>query len=392
MVLLSGASVYLWNKDTPSVAIESLALCFTKNIHAADTPNPECLKEAVHNLLNSYSATTLFSAIQASTTPDIVRNNCHAIGHMIGRETFARSDSLENALSICSRSCYYACTHGVIGAAVLKELGEEYNDEDIAHMSGTDIERLGKKYCNDSVLCHAVGHLLYMSYQDFPKALDGCDAVSTDPHTEHCYQGVFMEGLGSSESLLLSATTSPHTDNNYAYPCTNIKESAKHACLLYLPLFQKNMFTKHKVSTGPARVTISEQTCQTFVTTTERADCFTGIGYRAKMVFLATNTTASSFCNMLGTAPDRVRCTLGVTLQFLDNFKYPTAAQYCASQSETQNKSICYSALFQVMEKRNESIQGTNFCNTTNTASECKEEYTRYLDTKSFLPDYKESF
>lgn len=387
-------TVYTIHRNTLSsdIPLEKLATCFSKNTNTTAVANPRCLQQTVRELLHTYSTATLLDAASTTTAPQVIYDNCHIIGHIIGRETFARSGSLENALALCSRACYYACTHGAIGAAVLSELGEEYDDEDIVHASGSEIERFGAKYCSDSVLCHGVGHLLYMSYQDFSKALLGCDNISTKPQSEYCYQGVFMEGLGMSQSLLLH-TEKPAAQplGDYTYPCTHIANSAAHACFLYLPLFQKYIFTERHIPATTAGLRIAENTCDTF-NTKYRAYCFVGVGYRATEVFLATNEETYSFCDTFKSGSDSVWCTLGRTLQFTDRLTYSAAAEYCAQQGTDSMKTMCYRTLFQVMEGRYERVQGKDFCRSTEATHECVQEYNRYTQDKSSLPNYKESF
>lgn len=56
------------------------------------------------------------------STPEVIRLNCHSIAHYIGRETFEKSKTIEDAMQSCSNSCGMGCIHGVIGGAVLKDL------------------------------------------------------------------------------------------------------------------------------------------------------------------------------------------------------------------------------------------------------------------------------
>ena len=91
------------------------------------------------------------------STPRDINGNCHSIAHYIGGDTFLRSRSIEDAMSKCTNSCGAGCIHGVIGGAVLKDLGETYSSEDIEHANILTIEKIGKKYCKSgNPMCHAM--------------------------------------------------------------------------------------------------------------------------------------------------------------------------------------------------------------------------------------------
>lgn len=134
---------------------DALARCLAKPDKTSATG--ECLHTAVSGLLSVMSARTLLAYTDATTSPIEVLRNCHAVGHIIGEETFKRSDTLEAALSSCSTACRSACLHGALGAGVLAQLGEEYAGEDIVHADNATIERIGGPYCAKSAqLCHGI--------------------------------------------------------------------------------------------------------------------------------------------------------------------------------------------------------------------------------------------
>ena len=131
-------------------------------------------------LSGGLSTQEFMTYLTSSGAPRNIDTSCHAIAHIIGKVTFQRAMSIEEAMSKCNNSCGMGCIHGVIGGAVLRDLGETYSSEDIEHADAATIEKIGKKYCaRGDPMCHAMGHILYMSTESYSGALSGCDMIAS---------------------------------------------------------------------------------------------------------------------------------------------------------------------------------------------------------------------
>lgn len=148
----------------------------------------DCIKKTTGIVLDTTSTQDFMDFLTNLHTPEAISNNCHAIAHTIGAKTFDRSSGMENALAKCTNTCGAGCIHGVVGEAVLRDLGEPYSSENIEHSSLATIEKMGKRYCDHgNPMCHAVGHILYISTESYTGALGSCEKISTGELRESCY-------------------------------------------------------------------------------------------------------------------------------------------------------------------------------------------------------------
>lgn len=196
-MLLTGSILLLKLPGTAAEALETLSVCFTKNVPEYKT-DISFLRERVQKLTRSYPTEDLMRSVYANPN-SVVGLNCHIIGHYIGGYAYKNSSSLEDTLSKCTNDCRSSCLHGALGEAVLSELGEVYAGDDIAHADSATLNQLGERYCSEStVLCHGIGHVLLIATQDYDDALEICDTFSN--RRQSCYLGVFMEGANAIET------------------------------------------------------------------------------------------------------------------------------------------------------------------------------------------------
>lgn len=367
--------------------------CFSKTSASPATFNPDdrCLKKSVDTLLETYSTSELMSYIVASTAPYAIISNCHDVAHVIGQETFIKSGNMEVALNQCSGKCNYGCTHGVIAAGVAKSFGAKYLDEDIAHANLAMIEQLGAKYCfPHSLLCHPIGHVLYIKTQDIESALQSCEKIAEGTSIEPCYGGVFMEAAGGTDVFIKSATPSDRKDNDYAYPCNAVSPQYRHACFQYLPNFQKQLFAKNEVSLD-AQFGIMRDVCQSFPDTKYRSDCFFGIGYlfiRPIPDTTKPNLRDPALCDTLS-GIDQDSCIVGVAFMGALSERRQYALNYCNARSDKRQVVLCYNVMFQTMKDYNvidETILAE--CDSSNSPDACRKQHAAYLRIAETLPQY----
>ena len=373
-------------KNITSVQPEQIATCFAPSKDPGFASS--CLHTTIAALLSEYPTKTVQAYTVATTTADVVRNNCHAIGHIIGEETYKKVGSVESALSECASTCQSACTHGALGAGVLATLGEDYPDEDIAHASDTDIARIGSQYCSQSTpLCHGIGHILYILNGDDPKALDICASISTGFAREACHQGIFMERAGENESLSPFSATSSYAvhDDDYTFPCLSVAEKFRHACFQFLPRYQSALFAKDGITLPTVKLERSSDACRT-LPSKDRSYCFEGIGINAD-VFVSDSTNQRviwNVCDQLVESQDRDSCTIGILPRetFLGGF----GLDYCASIRDPNQQTICYNAAFTWMNK-SYYYKAAQMCTQNDTS--CIQHLAIYSAASTTLPDYR---
>lgn len=370
-----------------AVTPNSLVGCFATSTDP--TFASSCLHKTVGTLLSQMSPRQLQTYTVSSTSPITIRNECHSIGHIIGEETFKRLPSLEAALSLCSNDCRSACVHGAVGAGVLKEIGSEYPDEDIAHADNATLEKIGSGYCKVSfALCHAIGHLALILNNEQLPALRICDDVATSFAREACYQGVYMERAGGSRALFPFArsTTYKVSDGNYTYPCLEISGQYRHACFQFIPEFQESLFAKQGITSTSTMLQIATQACKS-LSQKDRSSCIEGIGLHSNVYGynLYSNQNIQDLCDQYSDHTDRDSCTLGVVPKFL--FLHERGIKYCADIKEAGRRTLCYRATFRWEEGYpNESDPKTRICGTYTL---CASQYDEFQRASSTIPDYR---
>jgi hypothetical protein len=346
---LSGRIVQLV-RDYHSPA--ALANCFGDEVSATSTGR--CIQSRVQVLLAATSTASLLRYLISEEAAQVVQYNCHAIGHIIGEETYNAYSDMSAALSQCTSDCRSACTHGVIGAGFAQELGEAYSD-DIAHGDKAELEKQGSTYCNlGQSACHGMGHVAYIATRSNLDSLALCDAMgSSSSLREACYQGVFMERAGNFSNVLSpdEGVKPPEIRrNDYTYPCEALPNAYRHACFLFLPYYQIPLFTLDGIREYSDRLRKSISVCQTLASR-DRAYCIEGIG-GSSFLFGTNGVEASNlgpFCDSFTAAEDRNSCTRGVVLQYL-YFDGPEGFLYCESVEEESRKTACYAWLFALRE------------------------------------------
>ena len=369
-----------------TISVDTIASCMKKGTYE-DVPAPECLREVVGTLLATHSTRELMSYIVASSSPAIVTDNCHPIGHIIGEQTFKEVGTLEGALSLCPNSCRSACTHGALGAGVTATLGEVYPDEDIAHASIKEIGKIGSRYCSRSVpLCHGIGHVLFVNTRNYRDASAVCQEISTGFSREACYQGVFMEAAGGNDSLSLGAADASSKPNDYTYPCATMALLYQHACFQLLGEFQNELFKQHGIEATSTRTGFAVDACRSF-TGASRAYCFEGMGVQWKL--FTSEDKAPTLCEKLDTVSDRQSCTIGIASTETYQFNWRSLTTYCDNILESDRRSMCYNTAFEIMGAAGTKPYWTIAMCQRNESNMCARAYKKYLATQTTLPDYR---
>lgn len=374
--LYFASSLYI----TPPNALDT---CFATTSNA--TLAATCLRKTMPDVLAHNSAQSVMSYTVSTTSPLSIRRNCHPIGHVVGSEMYKQTGDLESTLRRCTSSCEYGCVHGAIGAAVLSEIGEPYPDETLGHTDISLIATMGARYCERSAaLCHGIGHILYIGSGDIRRALETCAPIATGYPQEACFQGVFMEAGGGSDSMLLKPERPAVPDSDYLYPCSTVAAAYRHACFQFLGEYQNSSFEKNGVTEGTERLHLAQRSCES-LTGRDRSYCFEGIGTQSAVYGYIHLQPArmQSLCDRFEATTDRASCTVGVVPRF--TFAGGDLLQYCERIDEPSRQKLCFMVAFQATGGRNNESLGIPACRSTT----CNAAYDNYLRIRETLPDYR---
>ncbi len=377
----------------PVLALESLLSCFTNTSQGAYTADAICLEGTVQELMNIYSIDEITKYVVASSTPVALHVYAHPIAHFMGKQLYIKSESIEMALRECARGPYYGwgCTHGVIGAAIVKEMGVSPKEaDDLAHANPATLKRIAEKYCTDDnyQLCHAAGHIVFQVHPDVKKIPEICDTVSGDAiKREACGRGGFMESAGSVGTLSPAIPQSPISEENYLATCKNVAAPYQHSCFWYLPWIQLRSFEERNIEPSE-RIVLSKKLCEE-ISGAPRAYCIEAIGINSPGIFRdAANPNRKYFCNQFARGRDRQACVLGVIESFLNLLNFQGGVNYCYQIADIPLKNFCYRALFQISDQISLGSAMETICANELTADECHQKFSDYLLQKSSLPNY----
>lgn len=364
----------------PADAGARFAACFEAGDAIVVPLNESCARDVVRALLEKYEVRTVLAVLDDPASPEVVVKRCHAIGHIIGEENYFRAGSIESALSACSAACRNACTHGVVGAAAVEEIGMSAETDDIAHADKETILAIGKKYCTSSAMCHAVGHILYAALRNYPDALAACESVGTNSNAEYCYQGVFMESIGNDESLVVEK---PADATNLTYPCAGLAEKYSHACYRNSAGFQNPILEADGNTAPENRIEKVAAACAA-LDGHEEVYCFEGIGFNYWRYFADHQSEAASFCGARS-GESRDSCILGIVVGIADFSRHDDAAALCSLMNERSN--FCFGVLFQLLEERSSISRIEERC--TAWGETCRSAFSEYRVTRPYLPVYQ---
>ncbi|HUO50658.1 MAG TPA: hypothetical protein VMU25_03820 [Candidatus Paceibacterota bacterium] len=398
VVLLIAATVFvIWQRPHSSRLSVANELASCVSGATDNTQIISCSREKIAGLLTQYSTAELMTNISTGTLPAFF-NGCHQVSHLVGEETYKKAGNLENALAQCTNACSFGCIHGAVGAAVADILGTEYPDEDIAHASLSEIEKIGSKYCVNKSICHAIGHILFINANDFTTSLNACDRVASGAFKDQCYQGVFMQGVGDiPDALILGDAPSQKTTTtgDLAYPCDSVAEPYRHACFMYLPQYENLIFQQKGIDSISDKFTAAAHVCTMFAGT-DRSQCFEGIGqdsnppgtYTPLGIFTASSTEVIARCDSLPTHADTQSCLLGRVSIMMQFDQTKDAADVCSTVA-TEDQSVCYNALFQFNGTMNAYVNPPSICANAFNTRLCLDKYQEYLQVRKTLPDYQ---
>ena len=153
-----------------------------------------CYDATLHTILAPRGVHVAMEALARMTALDTsVARDGHVYAHGIGISAYHGASTMAATFAECTPLHQSGCYHGVIQA---------YFADVQAHGGGITTQTVDAA-CREQTdawllfqCAHGVGHGLTALYgHDLPRALTGCDLLSTGYQREACYGGVFMENI-----------------------------------------------------------------------------------------------------------------------------------------------------------------------------------------------------
>ena len=356
---LLSVGIYLTMYQT-SAAFTTLARC----IESAPMTSQSfaCVQQNVRAVLQDMPAADLMQKVERE-----LPKKCHYIGHIIGKEIFHQSETVENAFLACGPGvCSRACIHGVTGEALFSAGGLLASPEELQHPSIDVLRDIGEQFCAQDGTCHAVGHALYTLFSDIPRSLKMCDEISSGKSAGMCYLGVFMENNSFifDNTEMGPQTAKPFVESeNLLYPCNIVESRYRPSCFQFLFLdIQKSLGSSPGADEGNIR-DAHRKTCESLSDQRDRKACFNGFGWGLGSGLSSRQTLAPAeaqqICDRERTS-DRIACTFGLSNGMVDMGRgWDPVSDRCASLDEMDLKEACYKGAFTAFHDRGEAYEST---------------------------------
>lgn len=152
----------------------------------------------------------------------------HHVAHHIGHHTAMSFGPSAEAFALCPTSYNYGCQHGFFQHS----LGMGQLTIQVAAGICRQVEANPSLSHKDKFYCyHGLGHGIMMHEDhDLLKALKACDSLETPTAQAGCWQGAFMENVGTAgkgeQGKRLFSQTDPLA------PCNHLEERHRHECFI----------------------------------------------------------------------------------------------------------------------------------------------------------------
>jgi len=274
---------------------------------------------------------------------------CHYMGHVVGQDLFLRYHDPQAALAQCSADCSSACAHGVIGEDFIQIAGIDA-DFDPAHLSADDIHVLGTRLCALPNGCHAVGHALYLAYQDVGPSLTMCANISTNDKRTNCDNGVFMEytnELASKSAWKEGVPGTVPSADSLATFCDWPTAEERNQCFSFFPWIVIDTLTRGSTATtSSAALTTVVTICAGLSDPQDRYSCINAVGQDVRNPILTTPRPARMVCDMFPTLEAQKICVSGIIDQADQFNKANEALSFCGTLDNGSLRESCYIDVF----------------------------------------------
>lgn len=194
----------------------------------AEASNFSCWQQHYNALVTDQSPEAAFVDFRKNYEANpYIKNNCHQIGHVIGRAAAKKYATLAETYKRGDNFCWSGYYHGSI-ETVANKLGPQKILSEINNVCADFLKT--KAYSFDHYNCvHGMGHgLMAVQKDNLFKSLESCDKFEGSWQQQSCYSGVFME------NVMNDVNPGEHSDylkaDDPLYPCTAVVDKYKQQC------------------------------------------------------------------------------------------------------------------------------------------------------------------
>ena len=278
-----------------------------------------------------------------------IRKFGHDYSHVIGINAWAPGKDIGATYLQCTELFQSGCYHGVI-QAVFAHSGTDSTS--VASLCSQNAEISESAWLRFQCV-HGIGHGLLQTYtMNLPRALHGCDMLSSAWDSESCYGGAFMEfivgGRGQSHHVAsghenhaaVAEDTFPpfkvRDPPDLLYPCSVLADRYQRACYQ----MQAGLIVER---TGLDFTKVA-QVCDG-APQPMRSVCYQGIGTYVSGVTTRDPAQAIQFCSQ-GSTRYRPWCFVGVVKNFVDvTAKAEDGIEFCKRLTAVDIATSCYVAV-----------------------------------------------
>lgn len=289
-----------------------------------------CWEEAFSEYTSKYEVEKVLSSIHVWADPIPELNSiCHELSHRVGRASYDRYKSAEEALTHDDRKCQYGYRHGVFEAFAGAE-----GPAGVSKLAGT----ICKVYANMPDLTedernleigeclHSVGHAAAVAYPtDVKSAVSICGVFDSSSSKQGCAGGVLMEFVNS---YMLANLGTGVGDTQHGPSLSKIDEATvENLCTILDSAYAQECFRRVPPMWGIK----AKKDTKTLVARCQAqagafiSECMFGIGewlFRATTTSETTKARAEEIVRLCGAAPagdQRGSCVSGSARPFRSN-------------------------------------------------------------------------
>ena len=294
--------------------------------HLSEAAYAKTEKELITLLYKKNPRTALIRLSKLMKKDRNVAAECHRFVHALGREALKKYEDFSAAIAFRDPLCISGYTHGVIEASF-------ENSSDIIESIRTACEKYEERSFGQWNCYHGVGHgTMYYTGNNLIQSLGLCNEYPSEFEQVTCADGAFMENFNSDTLVHPTAYLRP---GEPAYPCFEIDEKFRSACVLYAAKYtlslEKNNYKKALGWCATLDKGVQEP-------------CFAGIGGEAVKHFITEPTRAVAVCKNAPSA-GREPCLDGLIGLFIDHHGSLKEARALCPSLKKGDRPVCTAAI-----------------------------------------------
>lgn len=226
---------------------------------------------------------------------------CHGEAHNLGKELYAQTQDIGQALGTCGNRCTAGCMHGVVGEA----FGDKLHEDVASNMERFCQSEAMRRDHKPGNCAHAMGHaLMIANANDLSRSLNACKEFAALGMEYYCATGVFMQHQFSSEEAKTPAN--PKDD-----PTALCRGELRFPAACYRYMFR---LTENSAQADRDKIVAI---CQSLANAHQQRGCFHGVGNLYSMPIVKNHALLAEICRH-GDAESQTLCIEGAIEKLAD--------------------------------------------------------------------------